>query len=358
MPLPGKLRCFGRYLFYILFFCNAPAWALKAPWIAQLRPLHDAVLINTPDQNHDLIVRAIRQAKSKVQMSMYHLTDSEVIQALIDAQIRGIDVQVILDNSSLQNPKYKEVFDRLVAGKVVVLASSPQFRITHSKMFIVDGNLAFVSTMNLVGHFDNMRDFGIFTVDPTVIRELVTVFEADVINSRNNTFHTPTVSHANLLWSPVNSEKKIVDLIDSADRSVSLAVENLGSDVVLAALVRARQRGALVRVLTPECDLHPNPLWNYPFMRQMAKAGVENRVMPTPSSASTPYMHAKIIVVDDRVAYLGSENFSVSSLRYSREVGVALTSPKTVRGLAAVYSRDWQAARPLPATDPSCPKMQ
>src|SRR5690606_6075060 len=116
-----------------------------AEWLYKLRPISDAVIINTPDGNHDPILNVIKQAKSRIQMSMYHLTSPDVIQALIDAQARGVKVQVILDRSSMKNPRYLDVYNQLRAARVDAMASTPEFTLTHSKTFVVDRKIAFVS---------------------------------------------------------------------------------------------------------------------------------------------------------------------------------------------------------------------
>jgi phosphatidylserine/phosphatidylglycerophosphate/cardiolipin synthase-like enzyme len=264
---------------------------------------------------------------------------------------------ILIDRSRRANPKYKTVFDQLAQAKVAVVASSPAFNLTHSKMFIVDGQWAFISTMNLVGHFEEMRDFGLFTQDIDIIKELMLVFTADLDNAKNKTMNTPALANANLIWSPVNAQQKLADLIDSARSNINLMVENLGSQtMVLEALKRARSRQVVVRLLVPECDLNPNPYYNFQALREMAAVGAEGHVAPYPSSSQIPYIHAKVIVVDHHLAFLGSENFSFTSLTKSRETGVVFSNQTAIQQLEAYFDKDWKSSKPLPATNPnSCP---
>jgi cardiolipin synthase len=326
-------------------------------WLARLAPLNDAFLINTPDDNHGAILKVLTDAKSQIQMSIFHLTDPQIIDVLIAKKAQGVKVQVILDNASLASAHYADTFKRLKAGHVDVIASSPQFNITHSKIFIVDNNTAFISTMNFVEHFQMMRDFGVFTREPSVVKELQTVFQADLQNAKSNTMITPRLQSANLVWSPVNSETKIVELIASSQRSLEVTSENLGNAKVTEALIDARKRGVIVRVLTPACDLAKDPWRNYPFLRLLAKAGVQIKVMPSPSTPKTPYMHAKTIIVDRAMLFLGSENLSNNSLLYSREVGIVFTNKKSIGFVGSSFERDWIVSMPLQATNPTCPPL-
>jgi phosphatidylserine/phosphatidylglycerophosphate/cardiolipin synthase-like enzyme len=289
---------------------------------------------------------------------MYHLTDPNIINMLIAKRAQGVHVQIILDNESLKTAHYRDTFKQLQAGGIEVIASSPLFRITHSKIFIIDSTLAFVSTMNFVEHFMTMRDFGVFTREPSVVRELQSVFNADIENAKNKTMLTPPVQAPNLVWSPVNSEQKIADLINSSRTSLEVTSENLGNQQITTALISAQARGVKVRIITPACDLSNNPWRNYPFLRQMAQAGVDLRLMPAPSTVSTPYMHAKTIISDKHTLFLGSENFSDNSLLYSREVGIVFANPKATGFVGSVFERDWLASMAMPQENPACPKME
>ena len=58
----------------------------------------------------------------------------------------------------------------------------------------------------------------------------------------------------------------------------------------------------------------------------------------------SPYIHAKLIV-GNRFAFLGSENFSWTSLNRNREVGVMLGQPDA-RRLFQRCEGDWARAQP------------
>jgi cardiolipin synthase A/B len=77
--------------------------------------------------------------------------------------------------------------------------------------------------------------------------------------------------------------------------------------------------------------------WDSAF-NALTKAGVH--VDTYPDSATALYIHAKVIVVDDRRAFLGSENFSVGSMQYNRELGLITTSKPIVHALTGVLDKD------------------
>ncbi len=75
-------------------------------------------------------------------------------------------------------------------------------------------------------------------------------------------------------------------------------------------------------------------------------------------SESQVYIHAKVICVDcvgdAGTVFLGSENFSTSSLSYNRELGVITTSGAAVGAVRRAFDADFAAGTPLhaPSTAP------
>ena len=75
---------------------------------------------------------------------------------------------------------------------------------------------------------------------------------------------------------------------------------------------------------------------------ELASAGAEVRTYP--DSATALYVHAKVIDVDPATssgrAFVGSENLSVSSLVYNRELGIVTDARGVVGQLATMVLAD------------------
>lgn len=330
-------------------------WLCLPAWGASISgPL---TLFVTPGKaGHKPVIEAIDGARTSVRMVMYHLTDPKVALSLIEAKSRGADVRVILDGSSLGGKKYASVYRKLQAAGVGVRKATPGFSITHQKSLVVDGEKAFILSMNLTKGYNKTRDYGLVAMDTNIIGEMIAVFEADWQNAQRQTAYTPPLSLPFLVWSPADSERKLVRFVDSASRALDATVENLGDREMQAAFLRAAGRGVRVRLITPMCDLNTNPVWNYPFMRELRAGGVETRVMPYPSTAKHPYMHAKMMLADGARAYIGSINFSVNSMTKARELGILFSDETAGKGLSAIFASDWDASVPAPEPPPAfCP---
>ena len=55
-----------------------------------------------------------------------------------------------------------------------------------------------------------------------------------------------------------------------------------------------------------------------------------------------PYVHAKMILVDDTYLILGSINMSANSMDKNREIGVIIIDSFLIEQFKGIFERDWQ----------------
>jgi len=142
-----------------------------------------------------------------------------------------------------------------------------------------------------------------------------------------------------LVWSP-GSESETVALIDSATSTLDIYNEEMADEKIIDALIAAAQRGVSVRVVMTYADE-----WK-PAFRRLSAAGAQIR---TYAPKANLYIHAKMILADGRVAFVGSQNFSGTSQNDNRELGILLTDPAVIRSLSATFGFDWGNAAPFVA---------
>jgi len=116
--------------------------------------------------------------------------------------------------------------------------------------------------------------------------------------------------------------------------------EEMDDPTVTAALASAARRGVNVHVImTADAE------WDTAFA-ELHKAGVQVRLYADDSSSL--YIHAKVIVADagrsGQRVLVGSQNFSVASLDYNRELGILTSNPGIVAAIAATLARDYAGA--------------
>jgi cardiolipin synthase A/B len=102
---------------------------------------------------------------------------------------------------------------------------------------------------------------------------------------------------------------------------------------IVSALEAAARRGVLVEVIMTDTGRYGSEL------SALSSAGVKVRTYP--NDPSVLYIHAKAMVADGTTAFVGSENFTTSSLQYNRELGLITSDASVVNGLASVMSKDF-----------------
>ncbi len=301
---------------------------LSARSIAAVRaPLE--VLIE-PQSGPQVIYQAIKGARSRIDIEMYELEDPVVDQLLIAAEAHGLRVRVILNRTytgSSNEPAYRELSGHHVPVRFAPSAND----ITHEKAIVIDGALALVMTMNLTArYYRDTRDVIVADRIPEDVAAIETVFAADWKGARRD-----APLGRDLLWSPGASEV-LVALISSARQAVILEAEEMADRTVIDALERDAQRGVRVVVVMTE-----ESRWRAVFT-ELSRHGVI--VETHPDNASVLYIHAKAIVIDHERAFVGSQNFSVTSLERNRELGIVTSDPAVVDALVAMIGTDLTGA--------------
>lgn len=285
-----------------------------------------------PDDGRAPILAELTAAERSIDLEVYLLSDDEIIEALIDAARRGIRVRVLLEEhpfgGSGRNP---ETFERLEASGVEVRWSNPVFRFSHVKMIIIDDEVAIVMNLNLSrSAFTDNREFAAITTRQPEVRQAVAIFEADW-----DRLAEPAPGP--LVISPTDSRDTLLGLIETSRSSLDIYAEVIRDEQIITALIDAERRGVSVRfVVSPE---YSDSDRGETERAQLSRAGVEIRF------ARGVYVHAKAIIVDGETAWIGSQNFTATSLDQNREVGIMLEDPVNVERVLAVFESDFSNGR-------------
>jgi len=311
----------------------------------------DQLIVMPMASGHADWIDAIKSARTSIHMEMFHITDKAVINALIARANDNIDMRIVIDRQVTGG--YKAALEEMTKAGVKVRPASSAYSITHSKTMVVDGKMAWITSINMTNTGTNSRDFGILTPDEGIITEIDKVFEADwtAAGENSNVDSTPSLSNSNLAWSPTNSTNQLIKLVASASSTLDIEVENLGADDLIAAFNSAASRGVQVRLIIPACSGNNNN--NYAALKKLV--GVKYHVEPDSKSIEQPYLHAKMIVADGKRNYIGSINFSYNSTVKARELGVIFLDESIGSKLSTEFDTDWNRSTTTDGT-PACGK--
>jgi len=287
-----------------------------------------------PDDGRGPVLDVINGAQRTITLTIYEISDPDVVNALIAARQRGVAVQVLYNLYSFtKSDPNAATISQLQGAGVETKPAARTFTVTHQKTLVADGQTAVIMSFNLqASYFSTSRDFGYVTSDPALVSEIEDVFNADW----NYASFTP--SQPSLVWSPTNSRIKITQVIDGAGTSLDIYNEELEDKSVLLAISDAARRGVRVRVLCPVLGSASKD-GNAAGRNQIDSAGGQAKI------GTGLYIHAKMVLADygtpSAQAYMGSENFSVTSLDKNRELGILLYDASMLASLENTFQSDW-----------------
>jgi phosphatidylserine/phosphatidylglycerophosphate/cardiolipin synthase-like enzyme len=293
-------------------------------------------LLTEPSAGIGPIYRLITSAHRSVDLTMYELRDPTAEADLAADAARGVDVRVILDRN-LEQSRNTSAYDYLTAHHVHVVWA-PADTTYHQKTLTVDDSTSVIMTLNLVTEdYPDTRDFAVTDTDHADVAAIVATFNADFAGHSVN-----PPDGADLVWSPTNAQAAVLAVISGARHSLAVENEEMDDPTITSALADAARRGVDVTVtMTEESE------WDEAFS-ELARAGVHIRLYP--DSSRDLYIHAKAIVADagrpGQQVLVGSQNFSVASLNYNRELGIRTSSPAVVAAISAALARDYAGAAP------------
>src|SRR5580765_1918349 len=174
-------------------------------------------IIILPDDTKKPIVDAIGAAKSSIKIKMFVFSDPDLINAVIAAKKRGIDVQVMLNPARRSGEEENgETRRRLEEAGIDVKDSNPAFGLTHEKSMVIDDDTAFVKSLNwATKNLTVTRDYAVTTNHKHEVDEVVACFQADW----DRTDFNPG-DNAYMIWCKGNGRDRIAHFIDGAKHTL------------------------------------------------------------------------------------------------------------------------------------------
>lgn len=283
-------------------------------------------LLVLPDQwVKSRILESIREARERIWIEIYLWTDKDILEAVIHARDRWVDVRVILEGNVYALPQANtDIYRRLLEANILVTyADGYRYTFTHAKFWIIDGEY-FVSTGNLTkSFFETNRDMIVTWRDPRIYTFLLELFQRDFAHESLNEDVPSQVT-----LSPSASREKLLSLLRSAENQIDVFVQTVSDKEILALLQKKQGAGVRVRICTALNESNTDAAsWAQLDWKQVKK----------------PYLHAKMLLIDGHKIWIGSQNFTRTSLDENREVGILFTDSGSVfSSLAQIVKKDCQ----------------
>ncbi len=324
------------------------------------------VILRNATAFYPALEQRIREATHHVHLQFYlwqsDATGRRFFALLTDAARRGVTVRLLLDGvGSFGLGRAQLNAFRAAGGRFAWFQSLDPKRNrfvlnlrNHRKLQIIDGRSAFVGGMNIGREYEGLdprlghwRDVQV-EMSGAVVCTLQEVFADDWFFATGEKIaeQAPAVGRA---VHPVHvivggadhanepMSKTIVSLVHEATARAWIATGYfVPDDALLAALELSALRGVDVRLLVAKGNVHP---WlvtvGRSYYDQLLAAGV--RIF----EYSAGINHAKVAVVDDSWAMVGSANLDYRSMRLNFELNVLVHSPDHNAELAHILHEDF-----------------
>ena len=331
------------------------------------RPLLGANTIETfhdGDGAYPPMLDAIAKAQRSVGLSSYIFRNdvwgSRFIEALAEAQGRGVAVRVIVDGVGggwLRSAAYHHLRRRGVPAARFMHSLLP-WRMpflnlrSHKKILVVDGRLGFTGGVNIAAqnvlaeHPDSPVQDTHFRIQGPIVCQLVAAFAQDwtfVANEEldGDAWFPPLQAHGAAPARIIDSgpdediekiEFAVLEAIACArSRIMVLTPYFLPDERLLSTLSLAAIRGVAVDVVVPEISDHRLVAWAMlANSRPLLRDGV--RIWRCPP----PFRHSKVVLVDDEWVLIGSANWDIRSFRLNFELCMELYDRDLASSLATL----------------------
>lgn len=320
---------------------------------------------------YEALVSAIDAANERVWLTVYAVrpdaSSAPILAALERAAARGLDVRLVVDafGSRGLEPQLAALRSRGASARSHRLVRREGARWgrldarNHKKVAAIDSSVAFVGGVNIGDQFLDWRDLHLRVEGPAA-RDLERVVLADHRDAGGPTRNDvdpiaagPWVGGEGGRFDVVTSavpramHELVLGLLDGAKERVRLTTPYFVPDRAMReTLVAAARRGVAVEILTPRRSNWPMANWaGRTFYPMLLEAGV--RV----AEHHDAMLHTKAIVVDGRVAAMGSPNFDARSFHINGEVLCLLFEPSIVAAIERSIDEDRAGARAVLLSD-------
>ncbi|MCU9612542.1 cardiolipin synthase [Caldibacillus lycopersici] len=323
------------------------------------------------------LFKDIENAKDHIHLQYYIFHDDQLGLKLIDLLTRkakeGVKVRILYDEMGSRRIK-KRSFNKLIkaGGEVEVFFPSKipfvnlrmNYR-NHRKLVIIDGNIGYVGGFNVGDEYLGLnKKFGFWRDTHLRIRgnavhatQIRFILDWNQASNRNDIYYAknyfPEIKHTGnvpiqIVTSGPDSEWEqikhgYIKMIATAKKSIYIQTPYFIPDATILDILRiAALSGVDVKIMIPNKPDHMFVYWaTYSYIGELLKAGARIYIY------ENGFVHAKMIVVDEDAASVGTANIDVRSFKLNFEVNAFMYDGKTAKRLADIYKQDIEKSREL-----------
>lgn len=111
-----------------------------------------SVCFTPPSKCGNFIVEQIKEAKQSIYIQAYGFTSKKIIDALIEAKNRGVEIEIILDRSNFHKKKQNVI--KFLESNQIKIYQDKVAGIAHNKVMIIDNTTVITGSFNFTDNAD------------------------------------------------------------------------------------------------------------------------------------------------------------------------------------------------------------
>ena len=318
-----------------------------------------------------VLVEAINNSKQTIDFAFYGLSkQDEILNALINAQKRGVKIRGIVDKNienkndysgteysinklgkGIIKTDYKAEIEKLNKINNKKIEFSYDFfkgHIMHNKFCIIDNEIVWTGTVNIsstgTGGFNENNACIVRSKD--FAKVFKKEFEQMYVNELFHENKYPIYSKKGINIDDINVQiyfspnrfvinNVILPEIEKAQNYIYLSMFLITNNKIVQSLIDAHERGVEIKLII---DAH-HALQPYSKHEQLRNAGIKVKVENWAGK-----MHAKTVIIDDKTIITGSANWTYSAFKYNDEnLLIFKNVPNEVKFLKNEFEQSWKS---------------
>ena len=273
-------------------------------------------VVLAPAERREAVLTIIRRARRHLTLSLFRYNDDGIFTELARAVDRGVHVDVLVTQRSKGKKKLRRLWEALDTTGAAVHAHSDPVVKYHAKYLVADDGPAMVASLNFTTKcFRDTVDAVVITHDLAVVDGLRRLHAAD-----RDGRGIPERMPERLIVGPERARRQFTALIEGARSSIRLIDPKLSDPALTRVLDERRGDGIAVEVYG------------------------KKRLNGLRS-------HGKLMLIDNKVAVVGSLALAAMSPDFRREVAITVHDRASVAAIARLFD-SVAAARPAPDAAP------
>jgi phosphatidylserine/phosphatidylglycerophosphate/cardiolipin synthase-like enzyme len=251
----------------------------------------------------ETILDVIRCAKRDICLSLFRCNDEAIFEELTRAVSRGVAVNALITSRVKGGQKkIRKLWNALQATGATISAYTDPVVKYHAKYLVADDGPAVVGSCNFTRKcFERTCDALVVTYDADVVSGLRELMAADRDGQR-----APETVTGRLVIGPERARRQLTAILEQATSSIRLIDAKLSDPDLITLLNARRHEGLRVEVFG-----------------SMQVGELKS--------------HGKILLVDDRLAVIGSLALAAISLDFRREVAVIVDERDAVAEVRTLF---------------------